>query len=109
MTGSLIQQVREFNHFYTRVLGLLQPDLAGSSFGLTEARVHYEIAHGQVATAADIRGTGCAAGEGEDGSAVLRLLLVEPSARGMGVGFRARQDRTPSELRQGSCRRVLVT
>lgn len=40
-----IDQVRGFNRYYTRVLGLLQPDLAGSAFGLTEARVLFELAH----------------------------------------------------------------
>src|SRR5258705_3726433 len=42
---SLVDDVRGFNRFYTRVLGLLWPDLAGSAFGLTEARVLFELAH----------------------------------------------------------------
>jgi len=42
---SLVDDVRGFNRFYTRVLGLLRPDLAGSAFGLTEARVLFELAH----------------------------------------------------------------
>jgi DNA-binding MarR family transcriptional regulator/GNAT superfamily N-acetyltransferase len=42
---SVVEDVRGFNRFYTRVLGLLRPDLAGSSFGLTEARVLFELAH----------------------------------------------------------------
>jgi DNA-binding MarR family transcriptional regulator/GNAT superfamily N-acetyltransferase len=42
---SVIDDVRGFNRFYTRVLGLLRPDLAGSAFGLTEARVLFELAH----------------------------------------------------------------
>jgi DNA-binding MarR family transcriptional regulator/predicted N-acetyltransferase YhbS len=42
---SVVDDVREFNRFYTRVLGLLRPDLAGSAFGLTEARVLFELAH----------------------------------------------------------------
>lgn len=40
-----VDQVRGFNRYYTRILGLLQPDLAGSAFGLTEARVLFELAH----------------------------------------------------------------
>ena len=42
---SLVDDVRGFNRFYTRVQGLLRPDLAGSAFGLTEARVLFELAH----------------------------------------------------------------
>lgn len=41
---SLVDDVRGFNRFYTRMLGLLRPDLAGSAFGLTEARVLFELA-----------------------------------------------------------------
>src|SRR6476660_5606267 len=41
----IVDEIRGFNRFYTRVLGLLRPDLAGSSFGLTEARVLFELAH----------------------------------------------------------------
>jgi DNA-binding MarR family transcriptional regulator/GNAT superfamily N-acetyltransferase len=44
MSG-VVEDVRGFNRFYTRVLGLLRPDLAGSAFGLTEARVLFELAH----------------------------------------------------------------
>jgi DNA-binding MarR family transcriptional regulator/predicted N-acetyltransferase YhbS len=42
---SVVDDVRGFNRFYTRVLGLLRPGLAGSAFGLTEARVLFELAH----------------------------------------------------------------
>ena len=42
---NVVDDVRVFNRFYTRVLGLLRPDLAGSAFGLTEARVLFELAH----------------------------------------------------------------
>ncbi len=40
--------------FYTRVLGLLRPDLAGSEFGLTEARVLFELAHSNGVFATDL-------------------------------------------------------
>ena len=43
--STTVDEVRGFNRFYTRVLGLLRPDLAGSTFGLTEARVLFELAH----------------------------------------------------------------
>jgi DNA-binding MarR family transcriptional regulator/GNAT superfamily N-acetyltransferase len=39
-----IDEVRAFNRFYTRVLGLLRSHLAGSAYGLTEARVLFELA-----------------------------------------------------------------
>jgi DNA-binding MarR family transcriptional regulator/predicted N-acetyltransferase YhbS len=45
MSSGGVAEIRSFNRFYTRVLGLLRPDLAGSSFGLTEARVLFELAH----------------------------------------------------------------
>lgn len=44
MPVSTVTEVRGFNRFYTRVLGLLRPQLAGSAFGLTEARVLFELA-----------------------------------------------------------------
>lgn len=49
-----VAEVRAFNRFYTRVTGLLRPDLAGSPFGLTEARVLYELAHGDGVAATDL-------------------------------------------------------
>jgi len=51
-----VDDVRGFNRFYTRVLGLLQPDLVGSAFGLTEARVLFELANRDHAAVADLRG-----------------------------------------------------
>ena len=53
--ASVVDDVRGFNRFYTRVLGLLRPDLAGSPFGLTEARVLFELAHRDGVAVADLR------------------------------------------------------
>src|SRR3954454_5806939 len=51
----VVDDVRGFNRFYTRVLGLLRPDLAGSAFGLTEARVLFELAHRDDVAASELR------------------------------------------------------
>ncbi|MEZ2346515.1 GNAT family N-acetyltransferase [Terriglobus sp. RCC_193] len=59
MPSSLVDQVRSFNRFYTREIGLLAEHLSGSEFTLAEARVLYELAQTQEQTAADIvRGLG---------------------------------------------------
>jgi DNA-binding MarR family transcriptional regulator/GNAT superfamily N-acetyltransferase len=52
---SVVEDVRGFNRFYTRVLGLLRPDLAGSAFGLTEARVLFELAHRDDVAVSELR------------------------------------------------------
>jgi DNA-binding MarR family transcriptional regulator/GNAT superfamily N-acetyltransferase len=52
---SVVDDVRGFNRFYTRVLGLLRPHLAGSAFGLTEARVLFELAHRDDVAVSDLR------------------------------------------------------
>jgi DNA-binding MarR family transcriptional regulator/GNAT superfamily N-acetyltransferase len=51
----IVDEIRAFNRFYTRVLGLLRSELAGSAFGLTEARVMFELAHGNDVSASDLR------------------------------------------------------
>ena len=55
MSGSTVDEVRGFNRFYTRVLGLLRPQLVGSAFGLTEARVLYELAHSDQIAVTELR------------------------------------------------------
>jgi DNA-binding MarR family transcriptional regulator/GNAT superfamily N-acetyltransferase len=51
---SLVEQVRSFNRFYTREIGLLAEHLLQSTFSLAEARVLYELAQSGEQTAADI-------------------------------------------------------
>jgi DNA-binding MarR family transcriptional regulator/GNAT superfamily N-acetyltransferase len=41
---STVSEIRGFNRFYTRVLGLLRSKLVDSRFGLTDARILYELA-----------------------------------------------------------------
>ncbi|HEX2037258.1 MAG TPA: helix-turn-helix domain-containing GNAT family N-acetyltransferase [Chloroflexota bacterium] len=49
-----IAAVRRFNRFYTRQIGLLGGRYLRSPFSLTEARVLYELAQGQVTTASEL-------------------------------------------------------
>ena len=53
---NLTEELRSFNRFYTREIGLLNKELPGGDLSLPEARVLYEIAQGAEAgrTAADI-------------------------------------------------------
>ena len=51
---SRISAVRAFNRFYTRQLGVLGQKLLESPFSLSEARVLYELAHGDSVAAKEI-------------------------------------------------------
>jgi DNA-binding MarR family transcriptional regulator len=50
-----IAKVREFNRFYTNVIGLLDRHFLDTPFSLTEGRVLYEISHMDLCTAKKIR------------------------------------------------------
>jgi DNA-binding MarR family transcriptional regulator len=50
----VIDKVREFNRFYTNVIGLLNRHFLDTPFSLTEGRVLYEIMHTEFCTAKKI-------------------------------------------------------
>lgn len=54
---NVVQEVRQFNRFYTRLIGLLDEHLPDTGLTLTEGRVMYELATGGRQTAADLSRT----------------------------------------------------
>ena len=54
--AGLIAEMRRFNRFYTRTIGVLEETLTASPFTLTEARVLFELGHRARPAAPDIPG-----------------------------------------------------
>ncbi|GAB4006150.1 helix-turn-helix domain-containing GNAT family N-acetyltransferase [Glycomyces albus] len=50
-----VDAVRDFNRFYTRVIGVLSEKLLGSPYTLTEVRVMFELAHRSAPDATELR------------------------------------------------------
>ena len=55
VTGGQVTAVREFNRFYTGVIGLLREGLLDTPYSLTEARVLFELAREDTVEAAHLR------------------------------------------------------
>ena len=53
--ASAVPAVREFNRFYTRVIGVLDEGLLDTPYTLTEARVIFELAQGEKVEVATLR------------------------------------------------------
>jgi DNA-binding MarR family transcriptional regulator/GNAT superfamily N-acetyltransferase len=87
--ASHIEGVRRFSRFYTRRIGLLQEGLLGSPFSLAEARVIWELAHREAATA-----TGLGADLGLDAGYLSRIL------RSLEAGGLIERRRSPQDGRQ---------
>lgn len=52
----LVAQIRSFNRFYTRTVGLLEETLTASPYTLTEARVLFELGHRSATAASAVGG-----------------------------------------------------
>src|ERR1700689_3965336 len=52
-----VAAVREFNRFYTNVIGLLRGKYLDTPYSLTEARLLFELAQRDISEVTDLRGT----------------------------------------------------
>lgn len=88
----MIEQVRAFNRFYTRQIGVISERLLDSPFSLAEMRVLYELAHREAPTAAALaRDLGLDAG-------YLSRILRRFEARRYVTRTRSADDRRHSSL-----------
>jgi DNA-binding MarR family transcriptional regulator len=54
MQKSTHELIREFNRYYTGILGLLDRHILDSTFSLAEARIMFELSHSTHCTASDL-------------------------------------------------------
>ena len=56
VTEQRVEAVRRFNRFYTKKIGILREGLLNTRFSLAQARVLFELAHAEAATATALAG-----------------------------------------------------
>ncbi|MEU8102683.1 helix-turn-helix domain-containing GNAT family N-acetyltransferase [Nonomuraea muscovyensis] len=56
LTKARVSEIRAFNRFYTKVIGVLQAGVHDSPYSLTEARVLFELAHAEPMETGELRG-----------------------------------------------------
>ncbi|NUO98423.1 MAG: MarR family transcriptional regulator [Nonomuraea sp.] len=56
LTEARVSEVRAFNRFYTKVIGVLQAGMLDSPYSLTEVRVLFELAHAERMETGELRG-----------------------------------------------------
>jgi len=54
MKSEVVKQVRAFNRFYTRIIGLLDNHVLNSEYSLPEVRILFELYHNPGLTASDL-------------------------------------------------------
>ncbi|WP_143305137.1 MarR family winged helix-turn-helix transcriptional regulator [Chitinophaga vietnamensis] len=55
MTSDIIQSIRDFNRFYTAILGVVNNHILESEYSLTEARIIYELRASAALTARELK------------------------------------------------------
>jgi DNA-binding MarR family transcriptional regulator len=55
MRQALVHSIRDFNRFYTAILGIVNNHILEGEYSLTEARIIYELAHSKDITAREIK------------------------------------------------------
>jgi DNA-binding MarR family transcriptional regulator/GNAT superfamily N-acetyltransferase len=55
LTEARVSEVRAFNRFYTKVIGILQAGMLDSPYSLTEVRVLFELAHAEPMETGELR------------------------------------------------------